>query len=126
MTTSRQHCAATRTDGRPCQAWALPTGRFCWAHAPEHAASQREARRRGGAHRANSARLHALVPPRLISVYDKLEQVLDEVIAGTLEPKYAVAAAAVARAMVSVLVAGETEQRIRDLEARARLSTKAS
>ena len=38
--------------------------------------------------------------------------------AGTLEPRQATAVAAVARVMVSVLQAGELEERVRQLEGR--------
>jgi hypothetical protein len=56
------------------------------------------------------------MPPRLVPVFDALEVALAEVHAGTLDPKQAMAMAAIARAMVSVLTAGEIEQRVRDIE----------
>ncbi len=62
--------------------------------------------------------MRGLVPPRLVSVYDALEAALTEVHDGRLDPKQASAMAALARAMVAVLTAGELEQRVRDIEAR--------
>ena len=58
------------------------------------------------------------MPPRLIPVFDRLETALARLDAGELEPKRAQAMAAVARAMVSVLQAGELEERLRRLEGR--------
>jgi hypothetical protein len=55
----------------------------------------------------------------LAPIYDQLEAALGEVHAGTLDPRTALAMAALARAMVAVLQAGEVEQRLRELEGRA-------
>ena len=111
-----QRCAAIRKDGKPCSVRVVVDGRHCFAHAPAHAAKRAEARARGGKHRANAARLQRLVPPRLVPVFSQLEWALSGVLAGTVEPAQATAAAAVARAMVAVLTSGELEQRVRDLE----------
>ena len=97
----------------------LADSRYCFAHAPELAARRAEARRRGGQRRSNAVRLRGLVPPRLIPTFDQLETALADVLAGALDPKQATAAAAVARAMVAVLQAGELEERLRKLEERS-------
>lgn len=44
---------------------------------------------------------------------------MEETHAGQLDPKVASALAALARAMATILTAGELEQRLRDLEAAA-------
>jgi molybdenum-dependent DNA-binding transcriptional regulator ModE len=85
-------------------------------HDPERQAQMHEARRKGGQNRGSAARLRGLVPPRLISVYDLLEKALEEVHRGDLDPRVAGAMAAIARAMVAVLTAGELEERLRALE----------
>jgi hypothetical protein len=117
--TTATHCAGIRRDGQPCAAPMLDDGPYCFAHDPSKAAARQTARRKGGHNRGSIVRLRGLVPPRLLSVYDELEAALSEVHRGALPPARAVAMAALARAMVAVLVAGETEQRIRDLEAKA-------
>ena len=96
----------------------LGAGTYCFAHDPAKAAERQAARQRGGQHRANLVRLRGLVPPRLISVYDRLESALGEVHDGTLQPGQAAAMAGLARAMVAVLQAGELEERLRALEER--------
>jgi hypothetical protein len=114
--TDRKRCDALRKDGSPCQAPALTDDQFCWAHSAATEERRDAARRSGGTNSAKSVRLRGLVPPRLLSVFDALEVALAEVHAGTLDPRQATAMAAIARAMVSVLTAGEIEQRVRDIE----------
>jgi hypothetical protein len=111
-------CAGTRRDGEPCAAPVTGDSGYCFAHDPGRAEERNEARRRGGENRSNAARLHGLVPPRLVGTYDTLERALEEVHKGGLDPKQAQAMASLARAMVAVLTAGELEQRVRDLESR--------
>ena len=110
-------CAATRKDGQPCQAPALPDDRYCWAHSERLAAERDEARRRGGRNRAALVRLRQATPARLRPVFNRLEQALEKVEDGTLTPAQAQAMAALARAMVAVLETGELEERLRELEA---------
>jgi hypothetical protein len=113
-----KQCSGTRRDGRPCAAPALADGPYCFAHAPERAADRQAAYRKGGLNRASIVRLRGLCPPRLVPVFEALEQALGEVHDGKLDPRQAVAMAALARAMVAVLQAGEVEQRLRELEQR--------
>ena len=61
-------------------------------------------------------RLQGLVPPKLMRVYDRLEQALANTHAGKLDPRIASAMAQLARAMVAVITTGEMEERLRDLE----------
>ena len=62
------------------------------------------------------------MPPRLMSVYDRLETALVEVHCGKLESKQATAMAAIARALVAVLTSGELEERLRNLETKVEVS----
>jgi len=86
------------------------------AHDPALADKRQEARRAGGYNSARAARLGKLVPPRLMSVYDRLEEALCQVHQGELDPRIAQAMAALAGAMVRVLTSGELEERMRRLE----------
>ena len=75
------------------------------------------ARRKGGRNRSSAVRLRGLMPPRLTPAFDQLEVALADVLAGELDPKQATAAAAVARAMATLLSVGEMEERMRRIEA---------
>ena len=75
-----QSCQGHRKDGSPCRGQALPSGSYCFAHAPELADKRREVRKRGGANSARRARLLTLMPPRLMSVYNRLEEALSQVL----------------------------------------------
>lgn len=112
-----KQCRGLRKDGQRCTAPALTSSPYCFSHDPELAEKRAQARRKGGQHRSNVARLRGLVPPRLVEVYDVLERALREVHDGELEPKAASAMASIARAMVAVVTAGELEERVRSLEA---------
>ncbi|MGD0205287.1 MAG: hypothetical protein ABSB57_02435 [Dehalococcoidia bacterium] len=89
---------------------------LCLAHDPGLETKRQQARRRGGQNKARIARLAKLIPPRLMGVYDILEEALGEVHRGELTPQQATAMAALAGAMVRVLMSGEVEQRVRALE----------
>jgi hypothetical protein len=112
---TRPLCKSARIDGQPCRAPAIKGG-FCFSHSPELAEKAKEARVAGGRNKAKAIRLRKLVPPRLLPVFDKLENALDEVHRGNLEPRVATAMASLAAAMVRVLTAGEIEDRVRRLE----------
>lgn len=60
-------CEATRNDGEPCRAPALPRSSQCWAHDPAHAEAAREARARGAA-KGNRARALRAGQPRMDDV----------------------------------------------------------
>ena len=115
--TECDRCKATTRNGSPCRGFAIEDG-YCFSHSPALEAKRREARAKGGKNSAKIARLRGLIPPRLVPVYDKLETALGEVHEGKLDSKKATAMAQVARAMVSVLTAGEMEERLRGLEDR--------
>ncbi|MBI4332366.1 MAG: hypothetical protein HY673_13920 [Chloroflexi bacterium] len=113
--TNRQLCHATRKDGQPCQAPALSDG-FCFGHSPALAEKARQARLRGGQNKAQAVRLRRLIPPRLAPIFDRLEQVLDELHSGKLDPRIGSSMATVAAAMCRLLAVGELEERVRSLE----------
>ena len=111
-----QTCQATRKDGQPCTAGVVGDACFCFAHDPALQGKREQARQRGGQNRATSKRLAKLMPARLLPVFERLEQAMEETHSGELEPKQAQAMAALARAMAAVLQVGELEQRLRLLE----------
>jgi hypothetical protein len=113
---NRAGCRGTRRDGQPCTAPTVSASGYCWAHDPSRVAERHAARQRGGYNSAHLARVHKLMPRQLTTVYDRLDRALVGVEAGRLDPRAASAMAALARAMVSVLQAGELEERVRELE----------
>src|SRR5439155_13678966 len=98
---------------------ALGSDRWCFAHDPDKRQQADAARRKGGRNRGGAVRLGHLVPPRLVSCYEVLEQAMLDVRDEKLDPRQAQAMASLARAMVATLTAGELEQRVRELEARS-------
>lgn len=110
-----QRCPALRKDGTQCRGIAIAGSVFCFAHDP----TAQENRAKGGRASRRSARALRLLPERLRPTADLLAQALDEVHAGTLDPRAATAMAALASALVRVVQSGELEQRVRDLESAA-------
>src|SRR5829696_1164137 len=108
-------CRGQRRDGQACTSPLVGADGFCFAHSPSKQTERAAAQGRGGKHRANAVRLRSLCPPKLVPIYEQLEAALGEVHAGQLDPKIAGAMAALARALVAVLQAGEVEQRLREL-----------
>ena len=121
IATEHKRCKSLTRKGEPCRGYALEDG-YCFSHSPELEKKRLEAKARGGRNSARAARLRGLVPPRLMSVYDRLETALVEVHTGELESKQATAMAAIARAMVAVLTSGELEERLRNLESKSEAS----
>ena len=90
---------------------------WCFAHHPDREAERRASREKGGRGKATRARLDRLVPATLKPTISKLLDALDEVHAGTLDPRQANAMAALAGAIVRVYQVGTLEERIAALEA---------
>ena len=111
-----KRCSATRKDGAPCGSWALGSSGLCFTHDPARQAERDQARRAGGHGSARRERLRGMIPARLIPVWDRLAGALDRVEAGSMTPAQGQAMASLARALVSVLQAGELEERVRKLE----------
>ena len=116
MTSESNRCGSPKKDGTPCAAVQVLADGKCFAHSAVTAAARAAGNRRGGHNSAKIVRLRGAVPPRLMPIFDTLEAALAEVHAGELEPKRAAAMAALARALVAVLTAGELEERVRRLE----------
>lgn len=116
MPTEHKRCAATRKNGQPCNARALPDSQYCFSHDPGRKEQRDAARRKGGHNSAKVVRLQRLMPPRLIPIFDRIEQALEQTHEGTLEPAQANALANLSRALVTLLQAGEFEARLRSLE----------
>ncbi len=118
MTSIGEHpvCAATRKDGTPCAARALPGGRFCFAHDPARQEGLRASREKGGRGKASAARAGRLVPAVLRPVLDTLLAAVDEVKDGSLTTQQAGALSSLAGAIVKVYQVGTLEERIAALE----------
>jgi hypothetical protein len=117
-------CPATTKEGKPCSATPRPGRGYCLWHDPTAAAERSANARKGGQSRSNLARLKRALPTETLDFRDVqgvLGAVLRDLLAGTLDPPVANAAANVARAFAAIAQAGEMEDRLRELEARAGL-----
>ena len=117
-------CTATTREGKACSAQARAGRPYCLWHDPEAAAMRRENAAKGGKSRSNLSRLKRSLPTENLGFSDVqgvLGAVLRDLLAGKLDPPVANAAANVARAFAAIAQAGEMEERLRELEARAGL-----
>lgn len=114
---SAPKCLGLRSDGSPCGSPIIGESGYCFAHDPERIEEATKARRRGGKASSAIERTRRLAPASLRDVYSTLEAALGEVHDGHLAPQRAQAMASLARAMISVVTAGEVEERVRSLEA---------
>lgn len=95
-------CKALTKTGGPCGGY-VPTGsEYCFAHDPALAEVRREARARGGTNSRKDIRIQKAVSGDLREVLDLLEDALRGVLAGTLPPGRASAAASLAKAIMEV------------------------
>ncbi len=92
-------------------------GVWCYAHDPARATARDQARRKGGTNSATRARLDRLLPATLRPMIGHLLDALDEVHAGTLDPKQASAMASLAGAITRAYSVGVLEERVQALEA---------
>lgn len=80
-------CTATKRNGQPCKGTALPGQSTCWGHSSTHANERRHYARlgglNGGAGRPGYKRSMAL---QLSDIEDKLRNVANSVLKGTLAP----------------------------------------
>jgi hypothetical protein len=119
-----ERCQARTKEGKPCSATPRPGRFYCLWHDPEAADERRRNAAKGGRSRSNLARLKRALPSERLDFGDVqgvLGAVLRDLLAGTLDPPVANAAANVARAFAAIAQAGELEGRLRELEARAGL-----
>jgi hypothetical protein len=120
-----KRCTGTRRDGTPCAAAVMGPGTLCYAHDPTRATERDQARRKGGTNSASAARLDRLLPATLRPMIGSLLDALEEVHAGTLDPRQASAMASLAGAIVRAYSVGVLEDRVAALEGTAGGSTTA-
>lgn len=111
-------CQATNQGGKPCSAQHWRDG-WCRWHHPDLADERRAWSAKGGSSRSNKARAKKALPDAVLSPVELqgvLSQAIRDVLAGTLEPGPANAAAALSRALVAIREATETEERLAALE----------
>jgi hypothetical protein len=113
-------CLATNAEGASCQSQPVRPSGYCYWHDPSVAEERDRKRREGGANRSNRIRAKRALPDAVLSPIELqglLCTTLKAVIAGRLEPGVGNAAAALARAVVTVREATTLEERIKALEA---------
>jgi hypothetical protein len=110
-----QRCPAFTRDGQPCRGKQTSSG-YCIAHDPR----ANEWRARGGANSSNVTRAAKLLPSRLQPMVQLLEAVFASLYRTSgpeRSAREATALASVALAIGRLFQIGESEQRLRDLEA---------
>lgn len=112
-------CTATRVDGSPCQANALPGRDRCWAHAADTRAKASAARKAGGHGKSNTARAQKRMPREVRDIVAIVEAAMGGVLQNRIKPSQAHAVASLAGAWVRLHEHGELEQRLAELEERA-------
>ena len=96
-------CAGSKRDGRPCAATVELPKTYCWWHDPAHARERQRNASRAGKSRPSK---------EVLGIKGQLQEMVDGVLAGTLER----ADAAVAGQLLNVkLRALETERKWREL-----------
>jgi hypothetical protein len=116
-----RRCSATRADGQPCQARAVPDADLCFAHHPDYRTRHKAGQRKGGrakSTQARAARQWAAVG-REIEPSDlpaMLRAAIAAVWEGRLEPSQASAIATLAKTSVAITNEIELEERIAALE----------
>ena len=115
-------CPTINKDGTPCGGTVLPGATFCIFHDPDRAELRREASRKGGKAKSNTARARkkyvegGLEPDQLQGL---IGSTIVGVLSGRIAPNVANAVAALARTAVVVRDAAEVEERLAALEQRA-------
>lgn len=113
-----RQCKGQTTSGDPCSAQPVRDDGFCFWHSPSTAEERAESRRRGGQNRSNRARARKQLPAGVLTVNEVrglLGKALRDVLAGTLEPGPANAAAAIARSYLAACEASAVEALERDV-----------
>lgn len=118
MQGAAKRCKASRAGGQPCSNGIVLASGYCVMHDPARQAQLASIRSAGGKAKSNANRAAKMLPSQLRPVLDKLIAALDSVQDETLTPQQASAMAAVARAIVTVMTAGQVEERLRELEQR--------
>ena len=96
---------------------ALRDDDYCYTHSPRRAEQRAASNRRGGERRSNAARTAKLVVSSdLQPVFTRLLHIMDELVAGRLEPAQATAAAQTARALCQIFETVELGARLAAME----------
>ena len=113
-------CKSKTTNGRPCQAQAIKSSEFCFAHDPASGKARAEARKKGGQRRRVS---HAGNPERIpaeIRTIEGVFRILDYALAEVLPLENSIQRGrlivAIASAFLNVIKVGELESRILAIE----------
>ncbi len=115
---SQPACRARTKRGTTCRGFALPGRDVCLMHAPDLADKVEAARRRGGTMAAKvrvlQGKRQKLDSPRALVRF--VSDLLQDTLAGTVDPKVANAVINGVNAQRALLEAGEIEGRLADLE----------
>lgn len=108
-------CGGMRADGEPCRARA-GAGGLCFVHDPALQGKRETARMNGGHGKRTARRLDKLTPATLRPLLERFIGAIDAVEAGTLEPRQAMAMAALGGVVLKFYDMAEMDARLRRLE----------
>lgn len=116
-------CVHIKSNGRQCEANALPGETLCTFHHPIHREATANGRRQGG---LNGCRPRLCLPENteplplktVGDLVDALGDSFNRVRVGTLDPKVGNALAYIGATLLRALQGSETEERLRQLEER--------
>jgi hypothetical protein len=122
---SKRPCGATKADGTPCHAAALPGSQWCVFHDPDHKTRREAGRRQGGKVRSHKAAVLSAdaADVELITVSDVakfLAATISQVRRGELDPKPANAIACLVGHLLHAIQGSCLEERVAKLEANDR------
>jgi len=110
-------CLASRKDGKPCGGRALVSG-YCFAHDVELQQARQDGAARGGRGKATVKRAMRRMPEDVRGVLDLLMASLEEVYAGSLDPRAATAMSSLGSTIARLVEVHSLEARLEELEAR--------
>ncbi len=114
-------CAARKDDGQPCRQAALHDSEFCFWHCPEQAEQAAQARRMGGQRRRRESAIAAAFDFEGLKTVAQVQRLLELAVIDTLALDNSLhrsrALAYLARVALRAIQEGETEERLRALEA---------
>lgn len=121
-TANPRHCNATKTDGQPCQAWAVRGSEYCYWHDPGLAAERKAARRKGGLAR-HGRNIGPAGDPGVVTIFHVadvlalLERAVNDVLRLENSIQRARAIGYLAGVIVKALELADLEERVASLEA---------
>lgn len=109
-------CEFIKPNGEQCRADAMNNSRFCFSHNPETKEAKKEAVKRGGLAKKNRLNLLPVKIKTIKDVISLLEDTVNRLRGGEVEPRLANAVGYLAGHMIKGLEKSDLEERLEKLE----------